>query len=290
MRARRNWRVPIKAVRNCTRADGAAAVQGGEGRGQLLRRRGPMEQFHRRRLYEAGVGRALVAIVLRLGHDLEERRRDAPSLHCCDQRTRLGSRRLAVQELLRETLDETGLNPRRLQDALERALSGHGVLLDTRVESGDERRVERLRGDEGRHFAQDNGRRGPRRRSSGLRGCGGEAACHHRPLFKSQDLRSETLPPAPRQRPRSLRVRGHELLARGELGVVSIALNRWHRNQLIHCDNHFPLDRAKRDWRCACAWLSRRWKVPVSVPALLPMSITKTSPAASTATPRGFLK
>ena len=54
-------------------------------------------------------------------------------------------------------------------------------------------------------------------RSSGLcgRGCGGEAARHHRPLFKSEHFRPERLSTSPRQRPRSPRVRGHEFLTRG---------------------------------------------------------------------------
>src|SRR4051794_26798487 len=62
---------------------GAAAVQGGDGPGQLVGRRGPMEQIHRRRPDEAGAGAALIVEVLRLGHEPEDGPRDvrAASLH-----------------------------------------------------------------------------------------------------------------------------------------------------------------------------------------------------------------
>ena len=170
-----------------------------------------MEQLHRRRLDEAGAGGALGVEVLRPGHDLEEGPGDvrAAGLHPSDQRPRLGRRRLAVQQVLRETPDEPGLDLGRPQDAPKRALAGQAPLLDPSVESGPERGGERLPGEEGRHFAEDNGRRNLLGRSVGLCGRGGEAARHHRPRFESEDLRPEPLPAAPRRRPRSLRVRVH---------------------------------------------------------------------------------
>jgi hypothetical protein len=167
-----------------------------------------MEQVRPGRFHEGRVRRTVVAVELRLPHELEKDPRDvgAGALHPAEESTRFRLRWLAIQQVFRETLSQAAPNGARLQDSLERALSRQSPALEPLVEAGDEPGGEWLVREQGCNLTQERGVR-VLRVCPGDPGRRGQGARHRRPLFQAEDLRPESLPPALLYRTQSHRVR-----------------------------------------------------------------------------------